>query len=104
MRLTVNGVPVRVTDRIEIEIDVPKDGDTLLNGMSISIRGGPLTIEQGDSLKHCAFWMSSDCQRVGDVCFFHDSQLSFIGGSDQSQTQLLIAGHPIEPSTPATQR
>ncbi len=80
MRLTVNGVPVRVTDRIEIDIDVPKDGDTLLNGLSILIKGGPLTIEQGDSRKHAAVWIESEQQRIGDICFFHDAQLSCIGG------------------------
>ncbi len=62
MRLTVNGTPIRVTDRIEIEIDVPKDGDTLLNGVTISIRGGPLTIEEGDSPKHAALWIGVESQ------------------------------------------
>jgi hypothetical protein len=82
MRLTVNGVQVRVVDRIEIVLDVPEGGDTILNGLSIAIKGGPLTIEYGDSMKHAALWIGSDGIRVGDVVFFHDKQLSFIGPPD----------------------
>ncbi len=83
MRLKVNGTPIRVIDRIEIEIDVPKDGDTLLNGIVVEIRGGPLTIEQGDSPKNAALWIN------------HESQITFTAKSPP----LFIT----EPSTPVTQ-
>jgi hypothetical protein len=82
----VNGVQVRVVDRIEIVVDVPEDGDTLLNGMSIVIRGGPLTIEQGDSMKHAALWSNYETRVIGHLCFFHDAMLTCIGNS----TDLLL--------------
>ena len=47
MRLTVNGVPVRVVDRIEIVLEVPEEGDTLLNGFELIAKGGTLRIESG---------------------------------------------------------
>lgn len=49
MRLKVNGVMVRVVDRIEIEIDVARDGEDLINGMQIRCHGGSLTIRQGSA-------------------------------------------------------
>ncbi len=45
MRLTVNGVPVRVIDRIEIVVDVAEEGESLIRGMGIQVNGGSLTIE-----------------------------------------------------------
>jgi len=59
MRLTVNGVQVRVVDRIEIVLEVPEGGDTILNGVEIIARGGgPLRIETGS--KTCAMLMSCE--------------------------------------------
>ncbi len=51
MRLTVNGIQVRVVDRIEIVIEVSKDGDTILNGVDIEIKGGVLTIDNAVTLR-----------------------------------------------------
>src|SRR4051812_3829449 len=59
MRLTVNGVVIRVVDRIEIEIDVAKHGEVLLNGMQVRIKGGGLTVWQGSS-PDAAFRMHVD--------------------------------------------
>lgn len=52
MRLRVNGVEIRVVDRIEVVLDVAEEGDTILHGVDIHIRGGPLTIHEGFCLRH----------------------------------------------------
>ncbi len=83
MRLKVNGIEIRVVDRIEIKIDVPNDGDTLPNGIVIQIRGGPLMIKQGDSPKDAALWVGSE------------SVTTFIANLPQNFI--------TEPSIPATQ-
>jgi hypothetical protein len=44
MRLKVNGVEVRVVDRIEIELDVAQDGEDLIRGINIKVCGGELAI------------------------------------------------------------
>ncbi|HLY82030.1 MAG TPA: hypothetical protein VKQ71_03540 [Acidimicrobiales bacterium] len=87
MRLTVNGVPVRVIDRIEIVLEVPDDGDTLLNGVVVDVKGGPLTVYQGDSAKDAAVWIG------------HDSQLTLVNKRDD----LSLTVHHQNLRTPSRQ-
>lgn len=59
MRLTVNGVQIRVVDKIVIELDIAKDGDTLIHGMEVRCRGGSLTIESAPD-HEAAFELKTD--------------------------------------------
>jgi hypothetical protein len=84
MRLTVNGVQVRVVDQIEIEIDVHEEGEAILNGFEIEIKGGPLTICNGS--KANAMKVESTSEIVGCIAFLVKQRavgegpaLSFIG-------------------------
>lgn len=45
MKLTVNGVPIKVIDHIEVVIEVPIEGDILLNGIDIILKGGVLHVK-----------------------------------------------------------
>ncbi len=75
MRLTVNGVSVRVVDRIEIVLEVPTDGDTILNGVEIIAKGGTLRIEAGckDNAFLIDFYgLAKDKDGVQLYCIGHD--------------------------------
>jgi hypothetical protein len=66
MRLTVNGVEVPIRDRLEITLEVDPAGETMAEGMTMTIDGGPVTFQ---ALPNGAAFT-----------FMHKHDLRFLGG------------------------